>query len=279
MISFPHAKINLGLSIVSKRPDGFHDLETIFYPLPIRDALEIIPSEQIRFVSTGQMIPGSSGDNLVLGAYQLLKKKYPQIASLEIHLHKAIPMGAGLGGGSSDAAETIKLINGFFDLRISPEELDAYALELGSDCPFFMQSDPCFAKGRGEILEPLPLDLSEYSFLLIHPEILIETSWAFSKVKPASPEYDLKESILQPIQNWVHTIHNDFEAPVFEIFPSLHKIKEQLYECGALYAAMTGSGSTIFGIFDKSAFPVSLEVENASRTLIRCPFLISGHKA
>ena len=270
MISFPHAKINLGLSIVSKRPDGFHNLETIFYPLPFRDVLEIVPSEEIRFHQTGLSIPGRSGDNLVLLAYQLLQEKYPQITPLEIHLHKAIPIGAGLGGGSSDAACIILLINQFFDLNISSKQLDVYAMELGSDCAFFMQSAPCIARGRGDILEPVPLDLSEYSFLLIHPEIKIETAWAYSKIKPVSPEYDLKESILLPIQKWVKTIHNDFELPVFEVYPGLRKIKEQLYASGAIYAAMTGSGSTIFGIFNKSALPVYFEVENARQTRINC---------
>jgi 4-diphosphocytidyl-2-C-methyl-D-erythritol kinase len=268
MISFPHAKLNLGLSIVSKRPDGFHNLETIFYPLPVRDILEVVPSEKTRIVHTGLDIPGNIDHNLVLRAYLLLEKDYPQISPLEIHLRKAIPIGAGLGGGSSDAAGILLLINGFFDLGISRERLAAYALELGSDCPFFMQSAPCFASGRGEILEPLPLDLSGYSFLLIHPDLQIETAWAFSKIKPSFPEYDLKEIIMQPIQNWDKTIHNDFEAPVFETFPLLKRIKDRLYAAGALYASMTGSGSTIFGIFDKFTVPDSFAVENAKLTRV-----------
>jgi 4-diphosphocytidyl-2-C-methyl-D-erythritol kinase len=268
MISFPHAKLNLGLSIVSKRPDGFHNLETIFYPLPVRDILEVVPSEKTRIIHTGLDIPGNIDDNLVPRAYFLLEKDYPQISPLEIHLHKTIPVGAGLGGGSSDAAGILLLINGFFDLGISRESLASYALELGSDCPFFMQSAPCFASGRGEILEPLPLDLSGYSVLLIHPDIQIETAWAFSKIKPSSPEYDLKESIMQPIQNWDKIIQNDFEAPVFGTFPALKKIKDQLYAAGALYASMTGSGSTIYGIFNKFALPDSLAVENVKLTRV-----------
>lgn len=269
MISFPHAKINLGLSVISKRPDGFHNLETVFYPIPLRDALEIIPSNENRFFQTGLQIPPGKEDNLVMVAYQLLKKKYPQIPSLEIHLHKSIPLGAGLGGGSSDAAESLKLIDNLLDLHIPGKEMDDYALKLGSDCPFFIQSSPCIAKGRGEILEPVSLDLSVYSILLVHPEIRIETAWAYSKIKPALPENDLKESIQQPVQNWVNTIHNDFELPVFEVYPALRKIKEKLYMYGAIYAAMTGSGSTIFGIFKKSELPVSFEVGNASFTNIR----------
>jgi 4-diphosphocytidyl-2-C-methyl-D-erythritol kinase len=270
MISFPHAKINLGLSIISKRSDGFHNLETVFYPLPLHEALEIIPSEDNRFFQTGLQLPHSKDDNLVKVAYQILKKKYPHIASLEIHLHKSIPVGAGLGGGSSDAAGILIMINNLFDLRIPEKEMKDYALRLGSDCPFFMQNSPCIARGRGEILEPISIDLSAYSILLVHPEISIETSWAYSKVKPRLPEIDLKESILQPVENWVNTIHNDFEMPVFEVYPVLRKIKEKLYASGALYAVMTGSGSTIFGIFRKSELPVSFEVENASQTRINC---------
>ena len=269
MISFPHAKINLGLSIVSKRPDGFHNLETIFYPLPFRDVLEIIPSAEPGFYPTGLVIPGKTNDNLVLRAYQMLKKNYPQIYPLDIYLHKSIPMGAGLGGGSSDAACMIQLLDRFFGLNISPEELNIYALKLGSDCPFFMQSAPCFASGRGEMLDPLALDLSEFSFLLVHPEILIETAWAFSRIQPANPKYNLKESVLQPIQNWGKIIQNDFETPVFEAHPSLKIIKDRLYAYGALYAALSGSGSTIFGIFKKATLPDCFAFENAGHTVIR----------
>ena len=256
MISFPNAKLNLGLSILSKRPDGFHNLETIFYPVPIRDVLEIVPSEFTGINLSGLKIAGNTEDNLVLRAYQLLKKKYPVVSGLEIYLHKAIPTGAGMGGGSSDAAGMIQLMNGYFDLQIPEEDLKSYASQLGSDCPFFMQSAPCFAQSRGEIIEPVNLDLSGFSILLIHPEIQIDTAWAYSRVKPSHPSYNLKEAILQPTENWAHLIHNDFEMPVFEKYPKLRKIKEELYTAGALYAAMTGSGSTIFGIFNKSEIPV-----------------------
>jgi 4-diphosphocytidyl-2-C-methyl-D-erythritol kinase len=268
MISFPHSKINIGLSIVSKRPDGYHNLETVFYPLPLRDALEIIPSEEIKLIQTGMKIPGKEMDNLVIHACNLLKKDFPQIKPLEIYLLKAIPIGAGLGGGSSDAAGIIRLINKLFDLRISVGEMNQYALELGSDCPFFMQDEPCFAEGRGDILKPVRLDLSEYSFLLVHPEIRIGTAWAYSMIKPAQPKYDLKESIRQPVHAWMNIIQNDFEIPVFTEYPELLKIKEKLYEHGAIYASMTGSGSTIFGIFKKSALPLSFEIENAKQTRI-----------
>ena len=268
MIGFAHSKLNLGLSIVSKRPDGFHNLETIFYPLPLHDVVEIVSSAEDRFISTGLKVSDNEADNLVLRAYYLLKKKYPQISALEIHLHKAIPIGAGMGGGSSDAAKVIQLIDRFFDLDIPPAQLLAFALELGSDCPFFMQSKAVFASGRGEILEQVELDLTAYSFLLIHPETHINTSWAFSKIKAASPKYNLRKCIQEPIQNWVKTIHNDFEQPVFEAYPQLLEIKNQLYDSGAIYASMTGSGSTLYGIFNKSAFR-KIDVEKASQSFLR----------
>jgi len=268
MISFPLAKINLALSVVSKRPDGFHDLETIFYPLPFRDILEVVPAGKTSFIQSGFPVPGNPDDNLVLRAYHLLEKKYPRITPMQIFLHKVIPMGSGLGGGSSDAAAMIQLVSRYFDLPASREELLGYALELGSDCPFFMQTSPCFATGRGEILEPVELDLSGYSILLIHPEIQINTAWAFSKMQPAVSVFDLKESISAPIQNWEKTLHNDFEKPVFNEYPALRTIKKQLYQAGALYASMTGSGSTLYGIFPKDAKPV-LHIENAGQTFIR----------
>jgi 4-diphosphocytidyl-2-C-methyl-D-erythritol kinase len=268
MIVFPHAKINLGLSIISKRPDGFHNLETIFYPLPLRDALEIVPSDKNLFVQTGLKIPGGQDDNLVLKACRLLENHFPHIKQLEIHLHKVIPQGAGLGGGSSDAAETLHLINRFFNLKISSGLLSAYATELGSDCPFFMQSAPCFATGRGEILEPLSLDISNYSLLLVHPDIRINTGWAFSRIRPSLPKYSLKHSISKPVKEWIYTISNDFEPPVFEAHPQLQIIKKRLYDAGAIYASMTGSGSTIYGIFDKSAVP-EIGFENATQSVIQ----------
>jgi len=249
MIGFPHAKLNLGLSIVSKRPDGFHNLETIFYPLPLHDVIEIVSSAEDRFISTGLKVSDIETDNLVLRAYN-------------------IPMGAGLGGGSSDAAKVIQLIDRFFGLDISPGQLSAFALELGSDCPFFMQSAACFASGRGEILEKVALDLTAYSFLLVHPETHINTAWAFSRIKTSSPKHDLKECIKEPIQKWVKTIQNDFEQPVFEVYPQLQKIKNQLYDSGAIYASMTGSGSTLYGIFEKSTFR-KIEVEKVSQSFIR----------
>jgi 4-diphosphocytidyl-2-C-methyl-D-erythritol kinase len=267
MISFPKAKINLGLYIISKRPDGFHNLETVFYPLPFQDILEIIPSQETRLFSYGNAVPCKIDDNLVLRAYRLLKKHYSHIGPLDIHLFKAIPAGAGLGGGSSDAVGALNLIDRFFGLNIQEKDLENYALQLGSDCPFFLRLTPCYATGRGEILEPMALDLSAYSFLLIHPDIHIDTAWAFSKVTPGVPDHDLKKSVMQSVQNWKKTLFNTFEEPVFEFFPLLRDIKEMLYNAGAIYVSMTGSGSTLFGIFKKSYIP-DLYVENARQIKI-----------
>ncbi len=255
MIDFPHAKLNLGLYVTAKRPDGFHDLQTLFYPLPLHDVLEIVPAKETRLFISGLTVPGENADNLVLRAHQLLKEKFPIVKALEVHLLKAIPPGAGLGGGSADAAKMLQLVNNLFELNIPDVKLAALALELGSDCPFFLQNDPCFARGRGEILEPVALDLSGYSFLLIHPEIHINTSRAFSAVRPAAPVHDLKKSIQLPITEWKKTVYNVFEDSVFETHPPLKQIKEKLYAAGALYASMTGSGSTLYGIFPKDKLP------------------------
>ncbi len=263
MVVFPNCKINIGLRILDKRPDGFHNLETIFYPIPLKDSLEIIrdtsPQQEIIFSQSGNQIDGVPADNLCIKAYRLLKKDFPQLPAIQMHLHKAIPLGAGLGGGSADAAFAIKLLNEKFQLNLSPNQLISYSLQLGSDCPFFIINKPCYATGRGEIMQPLTISLSGYQLVLINPGIQVNTGWAFSQLKNRaainSGTGSLHESIYQPIQNWRNTIGNDFEIPVFEAHPSLQKIKEELYLQGALYAAMSGSGSTIYGLFNKKDNP------------------------
>ncbi|MFZ1454383.1 MAG: 4-(cytidine 5'-diphospho)-2-C-methyl-D-erythritol kinase, partial [Ferruginibacter sp.] len=204
MVSFPNCKINLGLHILGKREDGFHNLETLFYPVPFKEALELIPSlnSAIEFTATGLAVDGNTSDNLCVKAYHLLKKDYPEIPAVKIHLHKAIPLGAGLGGGSADAAFMLKLLNEKFKLQLSTDQLINYALQLGSDCPFFIINKPCYATGRGEVLEETTLDLSAYKIVLINPGIHINTGWAFSNITPALPVKSIKEIIQQPINSW-----------------------------------------------------------------------------
>jgi 4-diphosphocytidyl-2-C-methyl-D-erythritol kinase len=251
MISFPNCKINLGLHILNKREDGFHNLETFFFPLLLHDALEIIQAEKSNFNSSGLAVPGLAEDNICLKAYRLLKKDFPAIPTVSIHLHKAIPMGAGLGGGSADGAFTLKLLNEKINLNLSTAQLISYALQLGSDCPFFILNKPCFATGRGEILEPVSIDLSKYKFIIINPGIHVNTGWAFSQITPGIPEKSIKEIIQQPVETWKEELKNDFEEPVFNSYPEIKNIKDELYKQGAVYASMSGSGSTVYGIFKK----------------------------
>lgn len=255
MISFPNCKINLGLNITAKRADGFHDIETVFYPLAIKDVLEIVTLQQetagIEFTATGLEIAGDTLNNLCIKAYHLLKRDFPQLPSIKMHLHKNIPMGAGLGGGSADGAFVLKMLNEKFQLNISTDQLINYALQLGSDCPFFIINQPCFAEGRGEKLQPINLDLSGYQFVVVNPGIHINTGWAFSQIQPAQPAKNVKDIITQPIETWKHELVNDFEVPVFTAHPQIKSIKENLYAQGAEYASMSGSGSTVFGIFEK----------------------------
>lgn len=251
MLKFPNAKINLGLNITSKREDGYHDIESCFYPIPLMDALEIIPSEKLSFDTTGLKIPGNSNDNLVLKAYKLLNADF-DLTTVEIILHKNIPMGAGMGGGSADGAFMLTLLNDYFELNISTQELEQYALKLGSDCPFFIENKPKLVSGRGEIFENTKLDLSGYYLALVYPDIHISTGVAYSGVKPQKPEISVNEILENyPIEKWKGLLKNDFEKGIFEKYPQLNEIKNNLYKNGALYASMTGSGSTVFGIFNK----------------------------
>lgn len=254
MVSFPNAKINLGLNIIRKRADGFHDLETVFYPVALRDALEILPGTKeanTNFFSSGLPIAGVPGDNLCLKAYHLLKKDFPDLPAIDLHLHKAIPMGAGLGGGSADAAFALCMLNQLFSLDLSQAALKTYALALGSDCPFFIENTPCFATGRGENLTPLEIDLTAYRIVLVNPGIHVSTASAFAGIQPVEPTQSIKEIIQQPVNEWKDLLVNDFENTVFSQFPAIGGIKENMYREGALYASMTGSGSTVYGLFDK----------------------------
>lgn len=252
MVVFPNCKINLGLNIIRKRPDGYHDLETVFYPVGIKDALEIIPAEKTTFQLSGLPVPTQDQDNLCLKAYYLLKKDFPGLPFVNIYLLKNIPLGAGLGGGSSDAAFMLLMLNKKFDLNLSEQQLLDYALQLGSDCPFFIINRPCFAKGRGERLSPVEVDLSAHKIALVNPGIHVSTKEAFSRLSPGMPVKSIREVIKQPISTWKNELVNDFEKSVFEQFPAIAEIKETMYSNGALYASMTGSGSSVFGIFEES---------------------------
>lgn len=259
MVIFPNCKINIGLHILEKRADGYHNLETIFYPIAINDIVEIIESPEsgvdINFSSSGLPVEGPQDNNLCIKAYRLLRAQFPHLPPIKMHLHKAIPMGAGLGGGSADAAFTLQLLNSKFSLQLTQGQLMGYALTLGSDCPFFLLNKACHATGRGEILNPISLDLSGHSIIIINPGIHISTALAFSSIKKEKRKSSLSELIANPISSWKDCISNDFEKTVFESFPEIARIKTELYLKGAIYASMSGSGSSIYGIFEKGNTP------------------------
>jgi len=260
MICFPNAKINLGLRIVEKRPDGYHNLETVFYPIGLKDALECVPNTHhtdfsLTISGLGCMDQtGNPENNLTTKAFRLLESKY-KLQSADVHLYKAIPTGAGLGGGSSDAAFTLKLINEMNNLRLSNNELEALSAHLGADCSFFIKNKPIFATGIGTIFEKISLSLKGYYLILVKPEIHVSTADAYSLIRPARPESSLKDVLTNPITTWKNKVVNDFEVSVFERFPQIKAMKEQMYLDGAIYASMSGSGSSVFGLFSE---PVDL---------------------
>lgn len=257
MICFPNAKINIGLNIIEKRSDGFHNIESVMYPLKgiMYEALEIIPSnskeKEVELISSGIPIPGNPENNLCIKAYDLIKKEYP-VAPVKIHLHKAIPIGAGLGGGSADAAFFIRLLNDAFELGISWGEMHHYARQLGSDCSFFISNKPVFAEGKGDQIESLDFSLSGYHIALVYPNIHINTAKAYEGIHPKKSMRSLENDILNlPVEQWREYIHNDFEDSIFLQYPEIKKIKEKLYSTGAVYASLSGSGSALYGLFKK----------------------------
>lgn len=250
MILFPNCKINLGLNILQKREDGYHNIETVFFPLPFYDILETVTSEtKSTFTNTGISI-GRSADNLCVKAYGLLKKDYPHLPEVKLHLHKAIPVGAGLGGGSADAAFTLSLLNKKYQLAIPEKQLLEYALQLGSDCPFFLLNKAALASSRGDKMEAINLSLSEYKILIINPGIHVSTKELFAEISLAIPRKKISQIIRQPVETWKNELINDFEKIAFIKYPSIQKIKEKLYANKAIYSSMTGTGSTVFGIFN-----------------------------
>lgn len=247
MILFPPAKINLGLNILYKREDSYHELNSVMTPIPLTDILEIVPSESFKFEQSGITIPDEIENNLCVKAYRLFQEYY-NISPVNIHLKKIIPMGAGLGGGSSDAASVLLGLNKLFELNLADEVLENMAAQLGSDCPFFIKNSTQLATGRGEILKPINFNLRDYYIKLLNIGIHVSTKEAYSNVH-FSDNIELDKIISKPIHAWQETLTNDFEKSVFLKYPELKKIKENFYDEGALYAAMSGSGSTMFGIF------------------------------
>jgi 4-diphosphocytidyl-2-C-methyl-D-erythritol kinase len=251
MITFPNCKINLGLNVVRRREDGFHDIETVFYPVPPRDALEILPAADglFEFSTSGTEIPGDPGQNLCVKAFRLLQSEY-SIPAVKMHLHKVIPTGSGLGGGSADGAFALAMLNELFGLEISTGKLIHFAGSLGSDCAFFIENRPCFATGKGDRLEPVTVDLRGWYFALVIPGVHVSTPEAYRLVTPAQPARPVSEIITLPVGEWKELLVNDFEKSVSEKFPVIGQVKQQLYAMGAVYASMSGSGSAVFGLFE-----------------------------
>ncbi|MBN1990923.1 MAG: 4-(cytidine 5'-diphospho)-2-C-methyl-D-erythritol kinase [Bacteroidales bacterium] len=253
MVLFPNAKVNIGLYIVNRRNDGFHDIETVFYPVQsLTDILEIVPAKdsehELTFTQTGITVDGPWESNLCVKAYHLLKE-HTRLPHVRIHLHKQIPMGAGLGGGSADGAFALKALNQLAANPVSHQQLLEIALKLGSDCPFFIENKPTFATGRGEVMQPIELDLSHYHVVLVNPQIHVNTGKAYSQSIPKPATTTLMQLSVQSIDTWKESVFNDFETVVFPLHPEVEAIKTELYRLGAVYAAMSGSGSTVFGIF------------------------------
>ncbi|MDR2065378.1 MAG: 4-(cytidine 5'-diphospho)-2-C-methyl-D-erythritol kinase [Prevotellaceae bacterium] len=253
MVVFPNAKINLGLNVIEKRSDGFHNIETVFYPINLCDILEIVKSQnnESALFNSGIIINSNTNNNLCIKALNLIKK-YFSLPEVDIFLHKNIPFGAGLGGGSSDAAKVLSVLNLMFCLNIGDEKLMHYAAELGSDCAFFIKNKPQQASGRGEIMSDIDVDLSGYYFVLAKPNIFVNTADAYTAIKPQKPEIRISEIISLPVEKWKYLLKNDFEDVIFKIFPQIKALKEKFYSCGAVYASMSGSGSSVYGFFDRA---------------------------
>lgn len=252
MLDFPNAKINLGLYVTEKRPDGFHNLLSCFYPVKWTDALEILPAPAMRFDMTGLPVPGDPETNLCLKAYHLLQQNH-DLPPVHMHLHKVLPMGAGLGGGSADAAFTLRILNKLFELDLTAAALENYARQLGSDCAFFVRNKPVIATERGDVFEPLTLDLSGYTCVIVYPNIHITTAEAYGSITPKEPTCTMNLLLKQDVKVWKEVLVNDFEAALFPKYPELPQVKEKLYAAGASYASMTGSGAAVYGLFKGEA--------------------------
>ncbi|MCC3153878.1 4-(cytidine 5'-diphospho)-2-C-methyl-D-erythritol kinase [Hymenobacter sp. BT770] len=256
MLVFPNAKLNLGLYVTERRPDGFHNLETVFVPLPWTDALEVLPAEAGHATSitlTGRPIPGSPATNLCVRAYELLQADFPQLPAVQMYLHKIVPIGAGLGGGSADAAFALKATNDLFGLGLTVETLENYARRLGADCAFFIRNKPVLAVERGDVFKEIELNLAGTGCVVVYPNLHIGTPEAFAGIVPQRPAHNLREAVAQPLETWRATVSNDFEASLAPAYSVLADIKQQLYAAGAAYASLSGSGSAVYGLWPAAA--------------------------
>jgi 4-diphosphocytidyl-2-C-methyl-D-erythritol kinase len=272
MVVFPKAKINIGLRIVEKRPDGFHNIETFFYPVAVADALEFVVRKDGRKVDslkvTGNMEDDAPDSNLVMKAVKLMRESF-DFPWLKIHLHKAIPVGAGLGGGSSDAAGILKALNRYFAFGLNSEELRSFAGRLGSDAPFFIDGSPSFAEGLGNILSEVPLDLSSFHIEILYPDINSSTAEAYADCLPYPTGFSLRQLLTLPVNEWRGRVINDFELNIFRKYPLIGELKMSLYEAGALYASLSGSGSAVYGIFrEKPVLPATLSKYLLAKALV-----------
>lgn len=261
MLAFANAKINLGLNITEKRSDGYHNIETIFYPVKLNDVVEITDAKETNCMVKGIDVPGAAKDNLCLKAFNALRKDF-DLPAQQITLLKNIPVGAGLGGGSSDAAHLVKLVNEKFKLGLSVAAMQDYVRELGADCAFFIENRPAFAFGKGDEFEPIAIDLSNYHLVLVKPSVHVSTAAAYAGIKPESPRRSVKDLIHLPVEQWKGQLENDFEPSVFSGYPEIEQVKAGLYQSGALFALMSGSGSCVYGIFDQKVSLPELEKGN-----------------
>jgi 4-diphosphocytidyl-2-C-methyl-D-erythritol kinase len=259
MVTFPPCKINLGLQVLAREADGYHNISTCFYPLPFEDVLEILPASDLTFTQSGIAIPGKPEDNICLKAYGLLSADH-KLPPAQIHLHKVIPAGAGLGGGSADGAYTVRTLNQIFSLNLAQGLLESYARKLGSDCTFFLQGAPMIGTGRGDKLEPASISLRGKYLRLFKPDVHVSTAKAYSKVIPRASQESLAEILASPMSQWKDRLKNDFEESVFAEYPVVEQIKQRLYDSGAIYASMSGSGSSVFGLFENE-MPVVLSIK------------------
>lgn len=260
MVSFPNVKINLGLNIVEKRYDGYHNIESVFYPIQYNDILEILKSDKFEFINTGIKIDCSIEQNLCYKAWKLIDNEY-NIGPVKIILHKNVPYGSGLGAGSSDAAFTIMLLNNLFNLKLSEEEQIKTASKLGADCAFFIKNKPILAIEKGDIFRNIEISLKDYYIVLCLPNISVKTAEAYSNCIPRKPDISIPEILKMDIHCWKNYLKNDFEDTVFVKYPKLKKIKEELYNNGSIIALMSGSGSVVYGIFDDEPKNLKLNFE------------------